>query len=120
MPRMTIEELRKRFVYTRDTKGDDWQIMDQPLGKLRGDCEDFALTALWVAAGCSRLRMWWWITRGKACLWWCNTSQADHMILYVKDLGWIDNRQPYWSEEPSTKPTIPWVLPLFAMSMLLK
>jgi hypothetical protein len=53
-----IDDLATRFVWTRD-RVDGWRILTAPTGPLRGDCDDFAATALWLAEGKSMLRFWW-------------------------------------------------------------
>lgn len=94
---MTIEDLRRRFLYTKDGI-DSWRILKNPTGPLQGDCDDFAVTALWIAEGKSMLRFWWALWTGRATIWRVQgrTTQPSHAVLEHKVYGWIDNQNPTW------------------------
>jgi hypothetical protein len=46
---MTLNDLETGFVCQSDGKVDSWRILD--VSDLRGDCDDFACTALFIATG---------------------------------------------------------------------
>lgn len=56
-----ITLVSSKFIYTPDIKTtfDVWRVMDLGHGVFRGDCEDFALTVIWYACDCSRLKFLW-------------------------------------------------------------
>ena len=97
---MTLSEFRRRYVYKAD-KSDKWTILDAAEGPLRGDCEDFALTVLWILAGCDRAEMARMVKRGDAYLWFTHTERGiGHMMLWANGWGWIDCNHPKWSLTP--------------------
>jgi hypothetical protein len=46
---MTLDDLATGSIYQSDGKFDSWRILD--VSDLRGDCDDFACTALFIATG---------------------------------------------------------------------
>lgn len=100
-------DLAKRFDYTSDKKIDSFRIMSNPTGPLKGDCDDFAVTALWIAEGKSMWKFWRAIFCGRAEIWRVKgSSWVSHAVLYHREYGWIDNQNPMWSFE--CKHTLRW------------
>lgn len=113
-----IKPLQERFKYRIDN-GTGWQIMDNDTGPLRGDCEDFALTALWMLAGKSMARFWWLQASGRACLWYTrDPNGVGHCMLWVKGLGWIDNWYPSFGKRRHPK-VFPYLVPMVAAKLML-
>jgi hypothetical protein len=109
----------KRFVWTPDGKLDSFRILSDELGKLRGDCDDFAVTALYEVEGKSLWRFWWSLITLRAVLWYVKGEGfASHMVLYHKHLGWIDNQYPEWGDKKHTL-RFPTLFPWVALKMLL-
>ena len=93
---MELNDLTSRFVWTKD-RGDSWRILSAQEGPLEGDCDDFAVTALWITEGCSMWRFWWALLTFRAVLWVVKgKSFASHVVLYHRDHGWIDNQNLTW------------------------
>jgi hypothetical protein len=113
-----LDDLRARFVYKQDT-GDRWAILRAAKGPLLGDCEDFALTALWLICGRSEWRMAWWIATFRACLWHTTIDGDGHMMLWVRGRGWIDVRNPQFGPRKYRK-KFPYLLPAYVVAMLVK
>ncbi len=97
----TLEGFLEAFRYRADKRGlfgGQWRV----LRGLRpsGDCEDFALTALWYLADQS----WWQFFRllysGRAQIWTGDSINGRrHACLYFEGRGWIDNIFPQWKQE---------------------
>ena len=93
-----LQELNNRFEYTRDPEQfglkDFWYIMKNESGPLTGDCDDYALTALWYLEGQSMLRFWWALLTRKAKVWYCvyTPTGGGHAVLQYKD-KYVDNIQ---------------------------
>lgn len=113
-----LSDLLRRFRYTHDAR-DRWTIMDNPTGPLRGDCEDFALTALWLLCGKSRARMHWWVLTGKAAIWHVRSGNDPHAALWVRGRGWIDNQFQHFGPRRFPK-VFPYLWPMFAAAMVFK
>lgn len=113
----SLDELRARFAYKLDKK-DTWTLLGGE--NWQGDCEDFSLTALYLTAGKSWLRLWWMVITFQAMFWRADTANGPHMMLWVKGKGWIDNWYPTWSNQARHKKRYPLVAPLLAMTLLLK
>lgn len=93
----TVDDLRHRFVYKGDGRLDTYRILQND-GPLCGDCDDFAVTALWLAEGKSMKNFWKALNLRRAVLWRVKGSGfASHIVLYHRDFGWIDNQYPRWS-----------------------
>ena len=91
---MTLEEINKRFTYVAD-KGDTWRIMSGL--KLRGYCEDYALTVLFhVVCQGSLLKFLCRLIFGNAKLLHCTTKNGEgHAVLKVGK-NYIDNWTKKW------------------------
>lgn len=92
-----IADLAARFKWTGDGKLDSYRILSAPEGPLKGDCDDFAVTALWLVEGKSMRRFWWALLTFRAVIWFVKgRSFASHIVLWHRDHGWIDNQNPAW------------------------
>lgn len=90
-PDKALESLRSRFDYKEDGK-DLWHILPGT-GRVKGDCEDFALTLIKEVTG----RFWWPLIRGRFELYHCFHRDVGHMVLYDAKTGlYADNIQPRW------------------------
>ncbi len=117
-----LDYLAKNFVYKRDGKLDNWQIM--PLDKLEGDCDDYAVTALYLACDKSLVKFWWSILTFQAIFWHTLSPKGNgHLVLCYKN-RYIDNWQKTWV----TKDTLtykgyvfkfPWIFPFCGIKMLI-
>ncbi len=114
-----IDDLADRFVWKSDGKFDSYRILDANTGPLKGDCDDFAVTALWITEGRSMLRFWWSLLTFRAVIWHVKgTGFASHVVLYHRKLGWIDNQNPAWGERKD-KLRFPVPAPIVALKMLI-
>ena len=102
----TIAELNRRFVYTRDkTPLDSWNVLWAPgNGRLRGDCDDYAMSALHIACGGSEGMMVRWILGDKAQFWRTTTKRGDAHVMLCVESRWIDNITKDWMREPHLDP----------------
>ena len=117
---MGIEDLSRRFQYTSD-RADKWTVLDAQSGPLRGDCEDFSLTALWLLAGRSWPRLWWMVLTFQAVFWHARLSNGGgHVMLWVRGYGWIDNIYPTWSPVPRIRRLFPIIAPMLALKLTMK
>jgi hypothetical protein len=114
-----LEDLNARFVWTAD-KRDKWTIMKAVEGPLTGDCEDYALTALWLLSGRSWLRLWWMVITWRAIVWnvrhaGYGPGRGNHVALWVTGRGWIDSSIPHWAPSTPHSKRFPYVAPLLAL-----
>lgn len=91
-----IEELNKRFKYTPD-KLDKWTIMTNSSGPLKGDCEDYSLTLIWLSEGKSFVNFVFALLFMKYVLWYCYYNGEPHMIVKSKGM-FADNIQRKWTK----------------------
>ena len=114
-----MDDLRRRFRWTAD-RVEGWRILDAHTGPLTGDCDDFAITALWIMAGRSRLRMWWLLITMQAAVWHCTSGRGEpHAVLWLRGHGWIDNIYPDWSARARHKRRFPWPWPIIPVKLIL-
>ena len=115
-----LTPLHRRFRYRADGP-DCWTLLDAPSGVLQGDCEDFAITALWLICGKSWTKLWWRVATGRACIWQVRTSAgAPHACLWVKGSGWICNIHPQWQPKCPHRRVYPYLAPLMALKLAVK
>jgi hypothetical protein len=81
-----VDDLIARFEYVADD-GDTWHIMRD---SYRGDCEDFALTALYLLEGKSLLRFWWALLSRRAKICRVTNGGTGHAVLRYEG-QYIDN-----------------------------
>ena len=90
-----IETVSKKFTYTADRTGsfmkDNWFIMKEQDGKYRGDCEDYALTVMYLVAG-GYLKFFWKLITGeyKLHITSSNGDKLDHCVGSI-DGVWFDD-----------------------------
>jgi hypothetical protein len=56
-----IQTVNTQFVYKSDKTGliDSWKVMKSKEGQMRGDCEDYSLTVMWLYSGKSLKKFIW-------------------------------------------------------------
>lgn len=89
---MSLKDLNTRFIYTPD-QGERWKILKNNAGPLRGDCEDYSLTLLWMLSGRSMVWFWLNILTFRYTFWYCTFNGEGHFVMYRIGHGWIDNIQ---------------------------
>ena len=106
--RHIAEEFAKNWKYRYDTDQygmrDAWHIIHETTdGKWVGDCEDYALTMLWLLKDKNPRAFWWSLITGEAkiCLVGPSKWKVTHAVLRYKD-HYIDN----WTKEFSPKSAI--------------
>lgn len=86
------------FTYEADGKIDSYHILRDLHS--RGDCDDFAITVLWLAANRSKARLFWWLLTRRAKIVMCRTRKGNlHVAAWLKNYGYSDNWFPHWNEE---------------------
>ncbi len=113
--------LNKRFTYAGES-GDHWRILAAD-GSVFGDCEDYALTLVWLSEGQSLLRFWWALVTFKYVFWHCLSPRGvGHLVVWCRGRGWTDNIQrkmvPKLPDEYRLR--FPFLFPLVALKFLLR
>jgi hypothetical protein len=91
--RDAADYMHKLWKYEADGRADDWDI-----GMTVGDCEDFALTVLWLLHGKSKTRVVKALLTGKARIIRTKTPRdVGHAVLEYGG-HYICNRYPTWSD----------------------
>lgn len=92
-----VDYVAKRFVYKEDPKSwwpDYWFVMKEKDGKMYGDCDDFAVTVLWLVCKRNLLKFFWHVLfthKHKVYRVRSNNSSTyNHLIGRVDDY-WFDN-----------------------------
>jgi hypothetical protein len=86
----------KRFEY-RSERGDAWRIMNtRGSGPLKGDCEDFSLTVLWLAYNRKLFPFLSAFLTGRAKMWFAISPYGDkHNVLELAG-AYLDNIEQVW------------------------
>jgi len=100
---MSVQDLNARFQYKSDTEQhklqEKWTVLRNPTGPLVGDCEDYALTALWLIEGKNDSAFHHSLQTGQAKIWFCYTPSGEaHAVLEYNGLM-IDNIQKDWKSK---------------------
>lgn len=115
---MTLDDLNKRFVWTQDHWVDSWHIM-QGDGPLRGDCDDYACTALYVVCGENIFKFWFMLLTFQAVIWFVYSPDGGrHVALWVRGKGWIDNWYTSFGPLKHTK-RFPAIMPIPVIKLFL-
>lgn len=107
---MTIEQcleiLNARFVYKRETVRwfDNWKVLYDPKSdKWEGDCEDYALTLMWMLSDRSALKFMWNILVMKHLMWHVKSPNGvGHAVVKIRGL-YYDNIQQRGSTKEELK-----------------
>mgnify|MGYP000035298331 CR=1 FL=1 len=117
-----LDDLNARFVYKGESSRiDNWRILKGD-GRIEGDCEDYALTLIWLMEGRSLFRFWLAIFLFKYRIWHCASPRGVGHAIIFHDGKWIDNIQRRWvAAEPKSlgyKLRYPMIPPLVVAKML--
>ena len=120
-----LSRLAREFSYSSDGFLDSWKIHSRrgADGRIRGDCEDFALTLAWRLAGESWFRLLWHLLSLKSVIWHVTSVQKDgsrgggHVALWHRGSGWADNIYPAWKGSTPHTRRFPWLLPLLLLKL---
>jgi diaminopimelate epimerase len=117
---LDIIDFLANFVYKSDGKIDTWRILDH--GNYRGDCDDFALTFIYLASKKSLWHFWINLLTRKMSVMLCEHKGNPHVIVVVDDndtLLWIDNitRTYNYFDEISSNYSIKMRVPSFAIAV---
>ena len=98
-----MEDFARRFRYREDGRIDSFRIIWRPEGEMHGDCDDRAVTSLWLVEGRSMIRFWLALISGRAAIWRCTLPDGGrHAILWHRGHGWIEQGNGgMWTEEPA-------------------
>lgn len=92
----TVEELNRAFQYRLDGNLDHWTILKPDSnGIVRGDCEDYALTVLFLLCNKSMFRFWIALIFGNAKIHYGKVNGRGHAILEYQG-RYIDNITRKW------------------------
>lgn len=88
-----IDDLISGWSYEYDERLDNWEILAPgPGGIYRGDCDDFACTALYLLVGESLVQFWLALLTRRAKIHFVRISDEGHAVLEF-DGQYIDNIQ---------------------------
>ena len=116
-----LKYLANNFMYKPDGKLDSWRIL--PMNDLVGDCDDYAVTALYLYCGKSIIKFWFMLITFQAILWFTKSpAGGGHLVLWVRGNGYIDNWDRRWVSRKELKVwgyrfIFPWPFPFVAMKM---
>lgn len=86
-----IQLVNKKFKYEKDGIIDDWSVLVLNNDNIKGDCEDYSLTLLWLESKKNLITFLFFILIHKYTIVFCKTpSGVGHAILY-HDGEYIDN-----------------------------
>jgi len=94
------------------------------MDKLVGDCDDYAVTALYLMCEGSLFKFWFKLLTFQAMFWFTKSpAGGGHLVLWMRGHGYIDNLDRKWVSRDYMKSTgykflFPWLVPFVAMKML--
>jgi Bacterial transglutaminase-like cysteine proteinase BTLCP len=102
-PDQALKYVNRRFVYQTDKEqygfSDVWRIMKPE--NMKGDCEDFSLTVLWLLVNKKPSRMIWWLFTRKAKIhFYTHKTQINHAGLEYGG-AYVDNITREWNDGSS-------------------
>ena len=94
---MILKTFNALFEYTSDPGWDRWRIMKVKDGKMKGDCEDYAIGVLYyIVADESLWTFWELLITGKAKMHYVLNNGGGHVVLQL-DGKYIDNWTLDWT-----------------------
>lgn len=93
---LTEADFLNRFVWTKDTIN-SWRIMDFATGPIKGDCDDYASTMLWITEGNSLANFWDALKKDRARIYIVTGAGGGlHSALWYRGKGWTDSQNRFW------------------------
>lgn len=115
-----LSNLNGRFKYRREDDKlplDNWRIM-KGLGTIWGDCEDYALTLIWLLQDQSKVKFWWALLTWKYMVYHCEYNGDGHAVLRRRSDGmWIDNIGRSWNNKLSPKYDVKYPYTIFGVAI---
>ena len=111
--------LRERFVYKADGKLDSWRVFSKGDKVWAGDCDDYAVTALWLLSKEDKSTFWWNLLVGNAVFWLVVAPSGENHVRLLYKGYWLCNIKPKPSKTNTMKKIFPMVLPIAAIKLLL-
>lgn len=116
MSQEILSEFNSRFTYREDIGWlDHWEILDTT-GLVQGDCEDYALTLIYLFEGASMWRFWLSLINLKHVLWFARSESNNegHILLWKRGHGWVDNTTKVFNDKPAQgfKRRYPFLFPM--------
>ena len=91
------EIVNRKFRYQADGKLDQWSILDINSSEIKGDCEDYALTVVWLM---SDRKIWKFLynllLNPKLSIWIVTTKRGNGHAILEYDTFFVDNIQRKW------------------------
>jgi len=92
----TLNDLIRDWDYQADIYADNWEILVPDAdGAYRGDCDDFAVTALYLISGESLAKFWRALLTRRAKMYFVKVGGVGHAVLECQG-RYIDNIQRRW------------------------
>ena len=89
-----IDEINSSFLYQRDdSRIDDWDVLDTSKEQIKGDCEDYALTLLWLESKENLIRFVFNILLHRYTIYFCKAPNGEGHAVLKHDGYYIDNIQ---------------------------
>jgi len=104
----TIDDLNRRFMYRSD-KFDGYSLMKGDV--LRGDCDDYALTAAYVLSGHSWIKFWWKLLTLQIQFIPVEAPAGRHVMLWCEGKGYICNITRKFNKNRPFPKNFPWYYP---------
>jgi hypothetical protein len=95
-----LEDFNGGFIWTADKSLDNWRVLrSDNFGYYKGDCDDYAATVAYIESGSSWPSFWWNVVTRQHVFWWGRTrGNENHVLLWVRGKGWIDNTNPTYDK----------------------
>lgn len=93
---MTEAEFLSRYEYLADTVN-SWRVLNSTTGPLRGDCDDYAVTMLYITEGNNKNKFWEALRRDRARIYIVTGyGGGKHAALWYRGKGWTDSQNRFW------------------------
>ena len=117
------DNVNQKFRYQSDGKMDVWEILDTNEDIIKGDCEDYSLTLIWLAENKNIFKFIFSLLLMKYVIWYTKTpSGTGHVITYVRsEKKFIDNiKKDFYTKKQYRDGGFKFVFPFASLLILPK
>lgn len=109
------EIVNRKFRYQADGKFDQWSVLDINRTTIQGDCEEYALTLIWLAEDQNIFKFLLSLILMRYVIWYAKTPTGEgHAILYNRtNKMYIDNiKKDFHTKTQYKRDEFKFILPL--------
>lgn len=115
--------INSKFVYKSDKSLDVWEVLDIDEKTIKGDCEDYSLTFIWLAEDKNFFKFIWALLIMKYIIWYVKSPRGvGHVVTYISSTKlYIDNiKKDFYTRQQYKDDGFKFMFPFISILVFIK